>query len=235
MRATLIIFDLDGTLVDTAPEIVAATNDFLAHYGWSSLDADVVTGLIGRGAPVLLSGAIARSRGGDVDEIAASPDFPGFVSVFGHYYEKRSGTIGSLFPGVRETLDRLASDGRRLAVVSNKDYRHSLKVLDAHGLCGYFDPVIGGDTLQTRKPDPAGVRACLEAHSATTAETLFIGDSSVDAETARNAGVACWLLPYGYNMGAPAASVDSDGVLDDFPSIADRLLGDRERAAVDRG
>jgi phosphoglycolate phosphatase len=227
VATSIIVFDLDGTLVDTAPEIIAATNDFLEHHDWPMLAADEITRFIGRGTRALLYEVIAKASGRTPVDVAAMKDFPDYIAVFDRYYSARCGTSSTLFPGVKATLEVLKEHALHLSVVTNKNQDHALRVLDAHGLRRFFDPIIGGDTLATRKPDPEGLLACLAKNNAAPHEALFIGDSSVDATTARNAGVACWLLPYGYNMGKPSATAGSDRLLDDFPSIADGLFGNR--------
>jgi phosphoglycolate phosphatase len=123
---------------------------------------------------------------------------------------------------VREVLEELRANGVRLAVVTNKEDRYTQAILDSHALSPLFDRVVSGDTFPARKPDPAGVFACMEAFGATASRTLFVGDSAIDVATARNAGVAVWALPYGYNMGEPIESCSPDRVIADFSALRSR-------------
>ena len=127
----------------------------------------------------------------------------------------------SLYPQVRETLVALRSRGVKLAVVTNKEGRYTATVLNAHQLMPLLDRVVSGDTLPTKKPDPAGIASCLAAFGVTPARALFVGDSSIDVATARNAGVPVWALPYGYNMGQPIAACSPDRIIADCSALLD--------------
>ena len=107
--------------------------------------------------------------------------------------------------------------------MTNKEGRYTDRVLAAHGLTGAFDWVISGDTLPTRKPDPAGVRHCLAAAQVAPSQALFVGDSSIDAATARAAGVEVWLMAHGYNMGQPLSACAPDRILQDFDQLSAAL------------
>jgi phosphoglycolate phosphatase len=220
----LVIFDLDGTLIDTAGEIAAATNDFLASYGLPTLGVDAVSRWIGRGTRVLLAEAIADATELSAEVVAGSKEFVDFVSVFDRCYDKHCGTIGELYPGVRDVLDDLREAGTKLAVVTNKEARYTERVLEAHRIADRFDPVISGDTLARKKPHPDGILACLEANRVTSNRSLFIGDSAIDAQTGHNAGVRVWLLPHGYNMGLPVDEADADRIVHDFAEVRLALL-----------
>ena len=120
---------------------------------------------------------------------------------------------------VRETLTALRRQGVKLAVVTNKEARHTTAILAAHGLLSLLDLVISGDTLPTRKPDPAGIAFCLAHFGVPIQRALFVGDSSIDVATARNAGVRVWALPYGYNMGQPIEASIPDRVIADCAAL----------------
>jgi phosphoglycolate phosphatase len=135
-------------------------------------------------------------------------------------YQQRCGTPASQpYPHVVEVLDRLHAHGVHLAVIANKERRYTDTVLRAHQLQGHFDLVISGDTLATKKPDPAGIAHCLSHFGVRSDQSLFVGDSSIDAATARSAGVPVWLLPYGYNMGQPIAACGPDRVIADMRPV----------------
>jgi len=141
------------------------------------------------------------------------------TTEFDHHYQRRCGTRSQLYPHVREVLQTLRRQGVTLAVVTNKEDRYTQILLDAHTLAPLFDRVISGDTLPTRKPDPAGVLSCLAQFNVPAARALFVGDSSIDAATARHAGVPVWLLPYGYNLGQPIEACKPDRVIQDFLAL----------------
>lgn len=220
----LVIFDLDGTLIDTAGEIAAATNDCLACHGWPTLSVETVSRWIGRGTRALLAEAIADATGRSSEEIAGDKEFADYVSVFDRYYDEHCGTTGELYPEVRDALDDLRDAGTKLAVVTNKEARYTQRVLDAHRIADRFEPVISGDSLARKKPHPDGILACIEAARVTADESLFIGDSAIDAETGHNAGVRVWLLPHGYNMGRPVEEAGADRIVQDFAEIRRALL-----------
>ena len=218
-RFELVMFDLDGTLVETAPEIADAVNDTLRQFGWAAIDEDQVARWIGHGTGALLVQAVARATGSSAEAVRDSERLAAIGTVYEHWYAQRCGTRSRLYPQVREALAALRAAGTPLAIVTNKEQRYTARVLAAHGLATAFDRVICGDTLATRKPDPSGVLACLREFGATPARALFVGDSAIDAATARQAGVPVWLLPHGYNSGQPVAQCGPDRVITDFSAL----------------
>ena len=146
-------------------------------------------------------------------------DFGGIAEQFNAFYQQRCGTRSQLYPQVLETMVALRARGVKLAVVTNKEGRYTDTVLAAHGLSPFLDKVVSGDTQATKKPDPAGIYACLDELGVGGARALFVGDSSIDVATARNAGVAVWALPYGYNMGQPIAACAPDRVIADCSAL----------------
>jgi phosphoglycolate phosphatase len=215
----LVMFDLDGTLIDTAPEIADAVNDTLAQCGLPLVSQQQVRDWIGHGTRTLLIAALASAQGRTVQEIGADPDLPRIAGIFDGHYQQRCGSSSQPYPHVVDVLDSLRAHGVHLAVVTNKEGRYTDTVLRAHQFDQRFDLVISGDTLATKKPDPAGIAHCL-AHCAVPAEhALFVGDSSIDAATARNAGVPVWLLPYGYNMGQAIEACGPDRVIPDMRAL----------------
>ena len=215
----LILFDLDGTLVETAPEICDAVNDTLQHFGFASVSQGQVNDWIGHGTLELLIQALAFVQGVSDATIRSSERLADIAAVFKTHYRARCGTRSHCYPHVVETLQRLKSQGVRLGVVTNKEGAYTQTVLDAHALTPLFDCVISGDTLPTKKPRPDGVLSCLERFQVTADKTLFVGDSSIDVATARNAGVAVWVVPYGYNMGAAIADSHPDRLIANFAEL----------------
>jgi phosphoglycolate phosphatase len=219
----LILFDLDGTLIETAPEIADAVNDTLAQFDLPPVTQQQVNDWIGHGTRSLLIQALAEVGRTTVEAVQAADSFPTIEAAFGVHYEQRCGTRSHLYPHVRETLQALRAEGIRLVVMTNKEGRYTQVVLDAHQLAPMFDRVISGDTLPVKKPNPAGIVDCLERFGASRERTLFVGDSSIDVATARNAQVTVWALPYGYNMGQPIESCHPDRVIADFSALTEGL------------
>ena len=215
----LVMFDLDGTLIDTAPEIADAVNDTLAQCGLPLVSQQQVRDWIGHGTRTLLIAALASAQGRTVQEIGADPDLPRIAGIFDGHYQQRCGSSSQPYPHVVDVLDSLRAHGVHLAVVTNKEGRYTDTVLRAHQFNERFDLVISGDTLATKKPDPAGIAHCLAHCAVTASQALFVGDSSIDAATARNAGVPVWLLPYGYNMGQAIEACGPDRVIPDMRAL----------------
>ncbi len=213
------MFDLDGTLIETAPEICDAVNDTLKHFGLPEVTQTQVDQWIGHGTRELLIQALAFVRKLPVDAIRISDTLPVIAAEFDRHYQRRCGTRSHLYPQVREALQQLRLQGVRLAVVTNKEGRYTQTVLAAHDLVPLFDRVVSGDSLPTKKPDPAGIHSCLAQFDVRPERALFVGDSSIDVATARNAGVPVWALPYGYNMGQPIEACGPDRVISDFSML----------------
>lgn len=220
-RYDLILFDLDGTLIETAPEICDAVNDTLTYFDLPPVSQDRVNDWIGHGTRELLIQALAFSGQTTADTVRHSDAFRLTEAEFRRHYQRRCGTRSHLYPRVREVLTQLRARGVRLVVVTNKESRYTRAVLDAHALTALFDRVVSGDTLPVKKPDPAGVLSCLTQYGVDASRALFVGDSSIDVATARNAGVTVWALPYGYNMGQPIEACAPDRVIPDFSALLD--------------
>ncbi len=219
MNWKAIFFDLDGTLVETAPEIADAVNDTLRYFDWPAVYQSEVDRWIGHGTRELLIQALAKVNAQSVAEIRQGELLREALPIFDRYYQQRCGTRSTLYPHVRDTLKHLRECGCRLAVVTNKESRYTDTVLRAHQLTGAFDLVVSGDTFSAKKPDPIGVLHGLRLWNVDKTDALFVGDSSIDAATARQAGVAVWLLPYGYNMGEPVTACKPDRVIANFSEL----------------
>jgi len=220
----LMLFDLDGTLIETSPEIADAVNDTLTAIGLEAVEQERVDRWIGHGTRELLIQALAFRWQVPADEVRHSERFPSIEARFGEHYQRRCGTRSHLYPHVREALLALRSRGVKLAVVTNKEGRYTQTVLDAHGMAPLFDRVISGDTLPVKKPNPLAIADCMLRYGVSAQRTLFVGDSSIDVATARHAGVAVWALPYGYNMGEPIESCHPDRVIPDFSALMPEAL-----------
>lgn len=217
----LVMFDLDGTLVETAPEIMDAVNDALQRFSLPEVTQKQVDDWIGHGTLELLVKALVEITGFSAEDVRASTLLNQIVPVYNMAYNARCGTRSHLYPQVRETLVALREQRTRLAVVTNKESRYTQVVLDIHHLTSLFDVVISGDTFATKKPSPVGVTSCLERFDVAPERALFVGDSSIDVATARAAGVAVWMLPYGYNMGEAIEACAPDRIIQDISVLLD--------------
>jgi phosphoglycolate phosphatase len=211
----LVMFDLDGTLIETAPEICDAVNDTLRRFNLPDVTQTQVNDWIGHGTRELLIQALAFSSRTDVAAVRNSDSLVLMTDEFDKHYQARCGTRSNLYPQVRESLTALREQGVKLAVVTNKEGRFTSTVLDVHQMMPLLDAVVSGDTLPTKKPHPAGIEHCLRQFGVPRHRALFVGDSSIDVATARSAGVAVWALPYGYNMGQPIEACAPDRVIAD--------------------
>ncbi|MDP2419054.1 MAG: HAD-IA family hydrolase, partial [Hydrogenophaga sp.] len=185
----LILFDLDGTLIETAPEIADAVNDTLTRFQLPHVTQQQVNDWIGHGTRELLIQALAFVGNTSADLVRHSDSFKLIEAEFGKFYQRRCGTRSHLYPHVRETLHALRAAGVKLVVMTNKEGRYTQTVLDAHQMAPLFDLVISGDTLPVKKPNPAGIDHCLERFGVARERALFVGDSSIDVATARNGGL----------------------------------------------
>jgi phosphoglycolate phosphatase len=212
----LLIFDLDGTLVDSKLDLAQAVNATRSHMGMSALDNERVYSYVGNGAPVL----IRRAMG----EQATEPQVQEALEFFLEYYREHYLDFTTLYPGVRETLDRLRDGGKRMAVLTNKPVRISRAILDGLGVGGHFFQVYGGNSFDLKKPDPIGVHTLMGETGIPADRTLMIGDSGVDIQTARNAGIASCGVTYGFQ---PETLVDPapDRLVDRMEELADWLVG----------
>lgn len=223
-RVELVLFDLDGTLVETGPEICDAVNGTLDSLRLPRASLAQVERWIGLGTEHLLAQALAHASGRPLQGIRGSALWRAAQPHFAFEYERRCGTTSRLYPQAREVLRTLGELGVRRALVTNKEARFTQPVLRRHGLRQLLDRIVCGDTQPTRKPDPAGVHDCLRAFDVPAAQAVFVGDSAIDVATARSAGIAVWALDHGYNGGEPIASAQPDRVLQGLQQVLERAL-----------
>ena len=217
-----VLLDLDGTLLDTAPDIAAAANAMLAEQGLAPLPADTVRDFIGSGIARLVERCLQASG------LALAPArLEPALASFGRHYARLNGTASEPFPGVREALGRLRAAKLRLACVTNKASAFTLPLLQRSALAPLLDAVVTPDQAGRRKPDPAPFLHACRILEASPGESVVIGDSANDAEGARAAGCGVLLVSYGYSEGRDVRSLDCDGVFDTFGEAAERLVSRR--------
>jgi phosphoglycolate phosphatase len=214
-----IFFDLDGTLIESAPEITDAVNDTLTSMNWSSIKQSLVTNWIGHGTTELMINALAHTNQISTQQVRQSTWLNTALNIFKNQYKVRCGSRSHLYPFVAETLELLKRQGIRLAVITNKESIYTDIVLDVHQIKSSFDLIISGDTLPTKKPDPQGIFYCLSQWNLSPQDALFVGDSCIDAQTAKAGGLPAWLVPYGYNMGRPIQECTPNRIILDFSQL----------------
>ena len=206
----LVMFDLDGTLVDSVPDLAAAVDNTLNDLGRPPAGVNQVRDWVGNGARVLVRRALAGGlEHAHVDDAQAEQALELFMQ---HYAANHA--LTQVYSGVKPTLDWLREQQVELAIVTNKPERFVAPLLDEKGLGGYFRWIVGGDTLPQQKPDPAALRHVLRLARVEPAQALFVGDSRNDVRAAKAAGVPCVALSYGYNHGRPIAEEHPAQVLD---------------------
>jgi len=217
----LIVFDLDGTLVDSHRDLADATNTLLAELGAAPLPDAEITDMVGEGAAVLVRRALTRA--------GKDPDAPGALDRFLVHYDHRLLATTRPYDGMVEVLRALRAEGRRLAVLTNKPGRASLRVLEGLGLLELFSQVIGGDTAYGRKPDPAGLLALAASARVGPEETMLVGDSAIDLATARRAGARICLARYGFGFRFNGSDFDGNEAFIDEPRALPDALARLER------
>jgi phosphoglycolate phosphatase len=209
-----LIFDLDGTLIDSKQDLIHSVNAMLRELGRGELAEETISGYIGHGAPQL----VARALGDECTEEERQRALQFFLD----YYEIHKMDTTCMYPGVAETLEKLSSVP--MAVLTNKPVRISVRILDAMGLAKYFRAIYGGNSFETKKPDPLGAKAILHELGAEPREALLVGDSEVDVRTARNAGTLAAAVNYGFGV-HDRKTYPADIYLERFEELATLLDG----------
>ena len=204
-----VMIDLDGTLLDTIPDLAAATNLMLEALGEAVLPLDTVRNFVGKGIPRLVERALAR----DIDGRAGTEAVVRALPVFERFYTEVTGRHTTMYPGVREGLEQMQAAGFRLACVTNKAGAFTLPLLERMGLAPFFEQTVSGDTLARKKPDPIQLLHVCNEFGIAPARMLMIGDSGNDALAARAAGCPVFCVSYGYNEGHDVHSLDVDAIV----------------------
>ena len=212
----LLIFDLDGTLVDSRLDLAHSVNATRAHMGMSPLEFEKVYSYVGNGAPLLMRRALG--------EQATEADVQEALEFFLEYYREHVLDCTVLYPGVKESLERLMEAGKRMAVLTNKPVRMSHMIVEGLGVGPYFFRVYGGNSFDFKKPHAIGIETLMREAGCDRLRTLMVGDSSVDVQTARNAEVKCCGVTWGFQpetLSDPAP----DLLVDRMEQLADWVLG----------
>jgi len=211
MPGFLLIFDLDGTLVDSVPDLTASLNEVLREHGRAPLTVAEVKPMIGDGVPMLVQRGFA-ARGGSAAEAEAA--MPRYTAI----YEANATKTSRPYPGVPETLADLRLEGYRTAVCSNKPQRGCEIMLGELGIAGLFDGIAGGDRFAVRKPHPGHLLGLIEALGADPSRAAMIGDSENDAAAGIAAGLPLFLMIYGYARG-DITTLGANRVLERFGDL----------------
>jgi phosphoglycolate phosphatase len=217
LRVQAVTIDLDGTLLDTIPDLAIAANLMLDELRKPPLEVDVIRTFVGKGISRLVERTLAAGLNGAIDPELMQRA----LAIFERRYTEVNGRHTTVYPGVQEGLTRLREQCFPLACVTNKSQRFTLPLLDMVGLARYFEHVVCGDTLARKKPDPAPLLHACDALKIAPRDMLMIGDSVNDTEAARAAGCPVFCVTYGYNEGLDVRDLDSDALVD---SLADAVI-----------
>ncbi len=213
-RVELLIFDLDGTLIDSREDLANAVNATRLRMGLPPLDLDRIASYVGDGAPVLMRRALGPEF--------SDEDIRRALEFFLNYYGEHKLDCTRPYPGVTEALERFARTGLKMAVLTNKPVRISRAIVEGLDLARYFFAVYGGNSFPEKKPHPIGVETLCREAGVGPEETMLVGDSAVDVRTARNAGVRVCGVTYGFQPETLAAE-PPDLLVDSLVELADRL------------
>lgn len=214
----LVGFDLDGTLVNSLPDLALSVNSALAEVGLPQAPEELVLTWIGNGAPVLISRALAWATEQSGKSLTDA-EVEQVKERFGFYYGENLCNISKLYPEVKETLTYLKNEGYILAVVTNKPTKHVQPVLAAFGIDGLFSEMLGGQSLPAIKPHPGPLYYLCGKFGLEPRQILFVGDSKNDIIAAHAAGCAAVGLTYGYNYNVPIAESNPDWVFEQFNQL----------------
>ncbi|HEY2022365.1 phosphoglycolate phosphatase [Paraburkholderia sp.] len=219
-----LLIDLDGTMVDTAPDIVAAVSRMLEDLGATPLPFATVTGFIGKGVRNLVQRSLQTARLGD------SFDIDHAQRVFERHYAATNGQLGRVFPGVMAGLHALRQRGYRCACVTNKPQALAASLLEMTGLATYLDVLVAGDMLTSMKPSPEPLWHACRLLDADPTHCVLVGDSAVDVAAARAAGLPVFIVSYGYGGESGAGALRGDALIDSFEALPALLAAWRPRA-----
>jgi phosphoglycolate phosphatase len=221
MNGLTLVFDLDGTLVDTAPDLVAATNHVLRHIGLPPVDEKSLRPWIGHGAAYMIEHAM-----GQAGKTMTRQEHARLLEVYLEYYGRNIAIGSQPFEGAIEALQSLSRQGAKLAVCTNKMESMSRALLDALGMTSYFASIAGRDTLPVFKPDPRHLLGTIELAGGDAARAVMIGDSRTDIATAKAANVPVIAVSFGYTD-VPVSQLDPDAIIDHYRDLERAIRGIR--------
>lgn len=214
-RPKLVLIDLDGTLVDSVPDLAYCVDELMRVLGREPWGVDMVRGWVGNGVERLVKRALTNTLWDDPEDEAFEKALPIFMKL---YAENTSGR-SRLYPGVTQGLEALKAAGLKLGCVTNKAEAFTLPLLKDMGILGEFDIVVSGDTTPKKKPDPMPLLYAANQLGVKAEECLMVGDSMHDVEAARNAGFEVACVPYGYNHGRDIREANPDAVIDSLAEL----------------
>jgi phosphoglycolate phosphatase len=218
LPAPTVVFDLDGTLIDTAPDLVASLNHTIAAHGLEPVTYEDLTHLVGHGARAMIERSF-RLRGNPLDEA----ELPAMMGRFVEHYLANMPGESRPYPGLEASLVRLRDAGMVLAVCTNKMESLARPLIEGLNLSGYFAAVTGGDTFAVRKPDPAHLIGTVELAGGDIRRTVMVGDSLNDLKVAVNAGVPSIGVPFGYSD-VPIQTLDPTVLITHFDQLTPDLV-----------
>jgi phosphoglycolate phosphatase len=218
MANPIVVFDLDGTLVDSAPDLVAALNAVLTRAGFSAIEYGAARNMVGAGARAMIERGLAAQR-----RTLPASEVERLREQYIEHYAAHIADHSWPFPGVEATLDQLRQRGCRLAVCTNKLEWLSIKLLDALGLTSRFAAICGADTFGVSKPDPAILRGTVARVGGRIEEAVMVGDAITDIAVARAAGVPVIAVDFGYSE-TPVAALGPDRVVSGFAGMTDVIF-----------
>ena len=214
------IIDLDGTMVDTAPDFQVAINRMRDELHLAPLSLDTIVDFVGKGSENLMR----RVLGVDFEKNEVESRFDHALERYQHHYLQINGDHSELYAGVHEGLVAMKKGGVRLACVTNKPIAFARPLLEKKGLIDFFEVIYGGDSLAHKKPHPLPMLTVCNDFDLQPAQVVAIGDSSNDSEAARAAGCRVLTVPYGYNHGQPVQTIDTDGIVESLLDAASLIV-----------
>ncbi|PML13185.1 phosphoglycolate phosphatase [Vibrio breoganii] len=217
----LLAFDLDGTLLDSVPDLTAALDLAMKAVDRPGVSEAQVREWVGNGADILVGRALSQNI--EIDASLTDESRSNARELFDRFYGECGHSNSTLYPTVKESLIGLQQAGYRLAIITNKPYQFVPEILQQHGIADLFVDVLGGDSLAKKKPDPMPLTHLMDKQQVSQSEMIMIGDSKNDILAAKNAGVMSVALPYGYNHGEPIEQSNPDHLIQDLSQLPELL------------
>ncbi|GAB6045859.1 phosphoglycolate phosphatase [Caminibacter profundus] len=215
-----VFFDLDGTLIDSAEDLANSINFMLKSIGKNPYDIELIKTWVGNGATMLVKRALSGSfEIGYIDE----NEFKKALNIFMEHYKNNLCIKTQMYPGVKETLDKLKA--KKLAIITNKPFKFVTPILKEFKIDGYFDLILGGDSLDEKKPSKKPLLFACEKLNVSPSDTIMVGDSKNDIFAAKRAGIKSIAITHGYSQGEDIKGLDADFVVDDIREILKVIYG----------